>query len=455
MASDKRLYSGATPSEVADDLKALVAFKDEGMSREEVKTLLDKHLVPHLMKYNLESFQAFFNSFPEEGADIGAEIALQYNQGVTNWQVSPGGATLEELCCNALCRLFNFPGTSDATFMYSGTYANQQAVFLALHKKAEQHGFNLSEKGIAGFDKPEELILITTKESHFSLKHAVRILGLGEQCLRFIPVDSNFRLDYNKLNRSFGEFQPDDIVCVFLTAGTTSTGAVDPVLPVAELCRQNNIWLHVDGAYGFAYSLVPGYSHLFEGYEQADSVTWDPHKQMGIPIPNSLLFVKDKKDFHRMAVHADYFNPSNVTEPNPGTKSPPSTRPLSALPLVSSVLFQGLKGLRKRLESPLLAVRQLYDYLAERPDFQTLHTPDTGILCFRYRPVNLPEEKTGELQKYIYGKILSEGIRSVSLTSLHGQSALRLLALTPSVSANSLIDTVHYIETVAKSFHPR
>ena len=115
------IYSGAAPEKVAEDLQPLVDFQGEGLSILTLEKLIVERLLPHLMQYDHPDFHSLFNFFLEEGAELGAKIALAYNQGVTNWQVSPGGAALEELCCQALCRLFGMGPEADATFMYSGT----------------------------------------------------------------------------------------------------------------------------------------------------------------------------------------------------------------------------------------------------------------------------------------------------------------------------------------------
>jgi glutamate/tyrosine decarboxylase-like PLP-dependent enzyme len=142
--------------------------------------------------------------------------------------------------------------------------------------------------------------------------------------------------------------------------------------------------MHVDGAYGLAYKLVPRWAALFAGIDRADSISWDPHKQFGAPIPSSVLFVKNRADFERMAVFSAYFNRNDARYPNPGLKSAPSTRPFSALPLVTSMLHQGLRGVIERLEAPLLAMKDLAARLAHAPDIQLAHTPDLGVLCFRF-----------------------------------------------------------------------
>ena len=167
------------------------------------------------------------------------------------------------------------------------------------------------------------------------------------------------------------------------TAGTTSTGSVDPIAGVADISDEEGAWLHVDGAYGLAYMLVPEWRHLFDGVERADSVSWDPHKQFSVPIPSSILFVRQSEEFNRMALFSSYFNRPDAEEPNPGIKSIPTTRPMTALPLVTSIRHLGLNGVVERLRSPLEVIGELAEYLEREPDIDLCHNPDTGILCFR------------------------------------------------------------------------
>lgn len=444
------LYSGATPAQIAADLAPLVDFQRDGLTAAALEALIDARLVPHLMDYGSPAFQSMFNAPPENFAKLGAEIALTHNQGVTNWQVSPGGAMLEELAGRALCRLFGLGPDADATFMYSGTYANQQTLYLALHRAAEAAGFNLAEAGLAGFGDLRRLKVLVSADAHFSLKHAVRMLGLGEQSLVLLPVDENRRVDIDEARGVVDQLQVEHtIVCIVATAGTTSTGAVDPIAPPAELAAQCGAWLHVDGAYGYAYKLVPEWAHLFTGDDRADSITWDPHKQLGVPIPNSLLFVRNRQDFARMALYSGYFNRADDPMPNPGLKSPPSTRPLSALPLVAAIRGQGLDALRAGLAAPLMAIKELAARLHEVPDVELLHAPDTGILCFRIRPADWPDGQVDQLQQALYDRIMQSGTRSVSLTTLGGRKALRLVTVSPHTRVDDLLETVAALREMA------
>ncbi|MFC1500596.1 pyridoxal phosphate-dependent decarboxylase family protein [Candidatus Zixiibacteriota bacterium] len=451
--SDERIWSGASPEEVIRDLEPLVAFTAEGLPLGELDALLTDRLLPHLTRYDLPSFHSFFNMVPEEGALHGARVAMEWNQGVTNWQVSPGGAVLEELCCQALCRLFGLDAGADGTVMYSGTYANQQALYMALHRKAEEEGFDLAEEGVQGFTDPGRLALITSVDGHFSLRHAVRMLGLGERALIPVDVDENRRMDTASLRSKLSELSVErDVFCVVATAGTTSTGSVDPAEEIADICADHGCWLHVDGAYGLAYMLVPDRKRFFTGIERADSLSWDPHKQFGVPIPSSILFARRAEDLRRMAIFSGYWNLPDTAEPNPGTKSIPSTRPFTALPLVTSIRHLGLHGVIERLSAPLAVIREIHRYLEGAPDMECLHVPDTGILCFKVVPEDLPFDELDQLQHQVYNTILGDGQRSISITDLDGTATLRLVVLSPTVTVDSVKETINMVRDIAETY---
>jgi L-2,4-diaminobutyrate decarboxylase len=382
---------------------------------------------------------------------MGGLLALETNQGVTNWIVSPGGATLEELCGGALCRLFGLGPEADATFMASGTYANQQALYLALHAAAEKLGFDFAQTGFRALTGVKPLAAAASVDAHFSIRHAARMLGLGEEGLIALPVDGRRRIDADRMARLLDEAARERTVfCVVATAGTTATGAVDPLDRIADYCGGRGIWLHADAAYGLAYKLVPDRAPLFRGIERADSVTWDPHKQMGVPIPNSVLFCRRGGEFARMSVHSGYFNRREDAEPNPGLKSPPTTRPFSALPLVASLLHQGLDAAAARLAAPLAAIARFYDHCRAQADVETVHAPDTGILCFRVVPPGVPGERLDDLQNFVHREICAGGRRSISVTRLDGRTVLRVVAVSPAVTFEALLETLAEIRAVAE-----
>ncbi|MFC1564028.1 pyridoxal phosphate-dependent decarboxylase family protein [candidate division KSB1 bacterium] len=456
MKNKNRIYSGADPDQIAADLAPLLDLQDKGMPLDQLAGLIESCLIPHFVRYDLPEFHSLFNFFPEEGAALGAGIALKYNQGVTNWQVSPGGVMLEELCCKALCRLYGLTQSADATFMYSGTYANQEALFLAIHRKAEQCGFDFCKLGLSGFENPERLAVITSREAHFSIDHAVRMLGLGEQSIITLNVDKNRRIDVEEMKNTLASVQKThDVFCAVITAGTTCTGSVDPVRPVIDICNDKSTWIHVDAAYGLAYSLIPEYRHLFNGIDKADSITWDPHKQFGVPIPSSILFVNNGEDFNRISVFGDYFNRKDDDVPNPGLKSPPSTRPLTALSLVTTLRHLGMNSMIERLSVPLTAIKNLAKRLEKESDIEVMHKPDLGILCIRIVPERFPSSSLDQLQLYIYNRVMQEGKRAVSTSRIDGKAVLRILSLSPNISYEILLETVYYLRALAEDYEKK
>jgi L-2,4-diaminobutyrate decarboxylase len=448
-----QIYSGASPDQIRKDLLPLVNFQSEGMPLEALATIISQSLVPHFANYEHPAFHSLYNFFPEKGAMMGAEIALMYNQGVTNWIVSPGAVMLEELCCKALCRLFKLDSTADATFYYCGTYSNQSALFLALHWTAEAHGFDFSKKGLLGFKDPNRLVALTSTDAHFSLKHALRIMGLGDESLITIPVDTNRKMDAAILKETIQNIKEEkDIFCVVATAGTTATGAIDPLSEIADICEAKNIWLHVDAAYGLAYSLIPSRKQFFAGIERADSITWDPHKQFGVPIPNSLLFVRRASDLYRNAIFSDYFNRADDPEPNPGLKSPPTTRPFSALPVVTTIKYLGLNQVINRLQYHVNVIENSVELLSKEKDIAIVHTPELGILCLRFKPVGFPLDQLDQLHQFIFDEIKAEGKRAVSLTKLDDKKVLRIVVLNQNVTPESILQSIADFRSIINRF---
>jgi L-2,4-diaminobutyrate decarboxylase len=276
---------------------------------------------------------------------------------------------------------------------------------------------------------------------------------LGEDGLIHVKTDKNRRMDVEHLRQTLQELKGDrNVFCVVATAGTTSTGSVDPIQEIGEVCHQVGTWLHVDGAYGLAYGLVPEKADLFKGLDQADTISWDPHKQMGVPIPSSILFARERELFKPMALFSHYWNRADAQGANPGLKSAPSTRPFSALPLVTSIRHQGLGGMVARLRKPLDAIQGLYEELGTYEDVELLHEPDTGILCFRMIPSQMSEEELNRLQEHIYRTILKKGKRIISVSRVGEKAALRAVAIIPEVTTRALVNTVFEAQQIAGAF---
>jgi len=173
---------------------------------------------------------------------------------------------------------------------------------------------------------------------------------------------------------------------------------------------------------------------------------------MGVPIPNSILFARDRELFKPMALFGHYWNRADAQGANPGLKSIPSTRPFSAPPLVTSIRHQGLGGVVSRLRKPLDAIRGLYEKLQPLPDMELLHEPDTGVLCFRLVPSQMSADELDRLQEHIYRTLLKKGKRIISVSRVGEKAALRAVAIIPEVTTAALIDTVFEAQQIAGAF---
>ena len=138
--------------------------------------------------------------------------------------------------------------------------------------------------------------------------------------------------------------------------------------------------------------------------------------------------------------------------PNPGLKSPPSTRPFSALPLVASIKTQGLHGLRKRLRSSINAVNELAEFLIDDAEIEIMNEPDTGVICFRVQPVEIDKQDLCSLQEYVYKRTNLEGKRAISIATIKGKKVLRLVSVSPEVTVRALKSTILSIKEMAKKF---
>jgi glutamate/tyrosine decarboxylase-like PLP-dependent enzyme len=296
-----------------------------------------------------------------------------------------------------------------------------------------------------GGDRPKRWQLAASVEAHSSVAQAARVLDVD---ILEVPVDARHHLHGDLLCATIERDGHDGLFGVVASAGAANLGVIDDLAGIADVCAERQLWLHVDGAYGYGYKLVPEWAHHFAGDTRADSISWDPHKQLGAPIPNSLLFLKDGGEFGRMTLHSGYFNRADDVEPNPGLKSPPTTRPFAALPLVTLLRGKGLDQIRADLRAPLVAIRQLADYLPSQPNIELCHQPDTGILCFRVVPTGWTAAAVDKLQRQLYERLMAKGERTIATTTLDGRLVLRLVTVSPHTSFADLRTTIDVLATL-------
>ncbi|TNE55564.1 MAG: aminotransferase class V-fold PLP-dependent enzyme [Bacteroidetes bacterium] len=310
---------------------------------------------------------------------LGDYIAAVDNRYAGVFFAAPGAVRLENMLIRWMCRLMGYPDAATGNLTSGGSISNLVAIVTA----REAH--RIKARDI------ETSVLYLSEQAHHSIQKAVRIAGLSEAQLRYIPLDDGLRLSVPALEQAIVEDREKGLRPFFINAsfGTTNTGAIDPVAPIAALAKKYGLWLHVDAAYGGFFKLVPDMQALFSGIEAADSITLDPHKTLFLPFGTGAILVKDKTQlvqaFHYLADYMqDTFDADE--ELSPADISPELTKHFRGMRLWLPLKLFGLKPFRAALEEKLYLARYFYETIREVPGFEVGPEPELSVAMFRYIP---------------------------------------------------------------------
>jgi aromatic-L-amino-acid decarboxylase len=231
----------------------------------------------------------------------------------------------------------------------------------------------------------------TSTQAHRSVAKALRLAGHGSEALRIVGVDERWRMDPGALDDAVRRDRAQGLepFLVVAAAGTTNTGAVDPLPAIADVCAERGLWLHVDGAYGGAFVLCPEGRAALRGIDRADSITFDPHKGMFLPYGTGALLVRDGATLRRAhRDDADYLQDLDREAAggmSPAEHGPELSRPFRGLRLWLPLMLHGARAFREALSEKLALARSLHDGLAALPDVETVDPPQLSIVAFRAR----------------------------------------------------------------------
>jgi len=264
--------------------------------------------------------------------------------------------------------------------------------------------------------------LYVSAEAHSSIDRSAEILGLGAEAVRAIPIDGNRRMDVAVLAARIAEDRHRGRVpvAVVATAGTTLTGAVDPLMEIARVCQDTGVWFHVDGAYGLPAAATASAGHLFAGIELADSATVDAHKWMFVPKACGILLVRDADALrHAFSHDASYMVDADE---NPVERTLEYSRPFRALKLWTALRAHGAEEFRAALEQNLGLARFLADQVRALPELELVVEPQLSTVPFRRIP------SSGSVDDHnaaIVRRIQAEGDAYVTSAVVDGSTVLR------------------------------
>ncbi|CAG5116712.1 unnamed protein product [Candidula unifasciata] len=244
------------------------------------------------LKYCVKTGHPHFFNQLSTGIDVigmaGTWLAASANTNMFTYEVAPVFTLMEEVIFTHMRNLIGWQDV-DAIFVPGGALSNLYGVLLARHHAMPE----VKRAGLSGDKRP---VVFTSEQSHFSIKRAAAILGIGTDNVVFVRCLGNGKMDLQDLHEKLRASQQAGAVPIMInaTCGTTVLGAFDPLPELADLCEQYGIWLHLDAAWGGGALLTRDYKYLFQGIERADSITWNPHKMMGVPLQCSAFLTKHK-----------------------------------------------------------------------------------------------------------------------------------------------------------------
>jgi len=344
---------------------------------------------------------------------------------------------LEHAVIRWIMELVGFPTEGSMGLLVSGgSMASLTGLAAARQWATERAGWDVRANGLRGF--PENLVWYMTTEGHSCIQKAVELLGLGAASIRKIPVDAGYRMDVPALRAAIAADQAAGLrpCCVVASAGTVSTGAIDPFDAIADVCAEHGLWLHVDGAYGAVGILDPAVAPQYVGLARADSLALDPHKWLSVPVECGCALVRDGK---LLRATFSLVPPYIQTEDGKGFGGLPwyseygfqQSRGFRALKLWMTMLHAGRAGLAEHIVRHDALAQYLATAIDAAPDLHRMAPVTLSIVCFRYMPEGWREDdpRLGELNKRVMQDIQAGGEAFITNAVLDDQFVLRACIL--------------------------
>ena len=394
----------------------------DGSDFESLVSLLQDSVFPYHAREPHPGFLAYVPSCPTFPAVVGDWLATGYNFFAGVWPVAAGPNEIEVVVLDWFREWMGMPEGSSGLLTTGGSAANLTAVVAARHAAVEA-GHEMSK-----------LTVYTSAQAHSSVTRAAWIAGIPRDNVRTAEMDSEYRMLTSDLQQRVVEdrdagFSP---FMVIASAGTTNSGAVDPLHEIADYCNAEKLWLHVDAAYAGFAALTEEGKRLLSGIERADSLTLDPHKWLFVPFECGCLLVRDPSAltsaFRILPEYLKDVQPGEE-EVNFADRGEQLTRYSRALKVWVSVNYFGTRAIAAEIQEAMDRARLLEQLVRESSDFEILSPAQFGIVCFRAKPKGLSESNLDALNERINARVVSEGRFLISSTRLGGSFSLRMCTL--------------------------
>ena len=353
-------------------------------------------------------------------------LAAGLNPCLGGYRLGPGAAEIELHLTRWLAGRFGLPEGAGGMIMSGGAMANFVGLKCA---RDEQLGVEVRERGVR---EHGPVALYASEEAHVVIRRAADMLGLGSGAVRAIAIDERQRMRVDELEAAIERDRAAGVrpLAVCATAGTTTTGSIDPLPEIADAARRHGLWLHVDAAYGGAVVLSDELGGLLDGVERADSLAVDPHKWLYTAQSAGCVLVRDfgvlSRSFHSDASYI-WLDEAARKGVDFAMHGPQFSRGFAALKVWISLLAHGRAAYGRRIAHDVALASYLGELVEEHPDFELMCEPRLSICCFRYRPAGWrgSEQRLDRLNERLMTAIMADGRVYCSNAVIDGRFGLR------------------------------
>jgi aromatic-L-amino-acid decarboxylase len=418
-----RVFPNVQPGDIKRQLPSSAPMQAEPLQN--ILADFDNMIVPGLTHWNHPGFMAYFGITASKVGILGELLSAALNTNAMLWRTGPAAVELEEVVLDWLRQLLGLP--AEFFGLIHDTASVSSLVALTAAREAVDH--SIREEGMRGRHDLPTLRIYTSEHAHSSIEKAAMVLGFGQKGVSKIGVDSGFRMRVDLLQQSLeADIQAGIQPCaVVATVGTTSTTSIDPVKEIASLCRRYSVWLHVDAAYAGNAAVLPEMRWLLDGCEEADSLVFNPHKWLFVPIDCSVLYCR-KPEIVRQAFSLvpEYLKTEEEGIRNPMDYGISLGRRFRALKLWMVLRAFGVEGIRERLRYHIALAQKLKEWIEASPEFELMAPVPLSVVCFRYHPPGKTEADLNRLNETLLESVNRSGRIFLSHTKLNDRYTIRL-----------------------------